>query len=132
MNGKTAMIFGGPYNIPEILTSTRFRSNPNNLGIAGIPACPAGIPTCHAGQTGTPSGGQSYVISADTAHPFEAYKFISFMSSTASQVEIAKANHTLPTRASAYMKIASRGQFISEFLPLVQTVVAQPAIPQIA
>ena len=55
-----------------------------------------------AGQTGSPLGGQSYVISAGTAHPDEAYKFISFMSSPSSQAAIAEANHTLPTRQSAY------------------------------
>lgn len=129
-NGKTAMIFGGPYNIPEILAGAGFKGNSSNLGIAGIPACPAGIPTCRAGQTGTPSGGQSYVISVGTRHPFEAYKFISFMSSTASQVEITKANHTLPTRKSAYMSAVSSGQFISQFLHIAGTVVTQRAIPQ--
>jgi arabinogalactan oligomer/maltooligosaccharide transport system substrate-binding protein len=96
ITGKTAMIFGGPYNVPDILTGSRFKSNPGNLGIARIPTCPAGIPTCHAGQAGSPNGGQSYVISADTRHPREAYKFISFMSSRPSQIAIAEANHTLP------------------------------------
>src|SRR3989475_5782585 len=51
--------------------------------------------------TGSPVGGQSYVIYAGTKHPAEAYKFISFMSSSASQIAIAKANGTLPTRAAA-------------------------------
>ena len=61
------MIFDGPYDVPEILTGPSFKGNPGNLGIAGIPTCPAGTPTCHAGQTGSPLGGQSYVISAGTS-----------------------------------------------------------------
>ncbi len=131
MAGKTAMIFGGPYNIPEILASPSFKSNPNNLGIAGIPTCPAGSPTCRAGQTGAPSGGQSYVISADTLHPIEANEFISFMSQAPRQVAIAEANQTLPTRKSAYQNVVSGGQFISEFLHITHTAVAQPDVPQV-
>ena len=53
------------------------------------------------------------------------------MSSTASQVEIAEANHTLPTRHSAYQgrKVSSE-RFISAFLPIARTAVPRPAIPQ--
>jgi arabinogalactan oligomer/maltooligosaccharide transport system substrate-binding protein len=128
--GKTAMIFGGPYYIPEILAGPSFKSNPGNLGVAAIPTCPASTPTCHAGQTGAPSGGQSYVISAGTLHPIEAYKFISFMSQEPRQVEIAEANHTLPTRISAYKNVISDEQFISEFRHISYTARARPAIPQ--
>lgn len=130
-NGKTAMIFGGPYDIPEILAGPSFKNNPGNLGIAAIPTCPARTPTCRAGQVGTPSGGQSYVISASTLHPIEADKFISFMSSLPRQIEIAVANHTLPTRISAYKHAVSGEQFISEFLPIAHTAVPQPAVPQV-
>jgi len=131
MNGRTAMIFGGPYDIPEILTGSSFKSDHDNLGIAPIPSCPPGSSTCRPGQTGTPIGGQSYVISASTLHPVEAFKFIAFMSSTQRQVEIAEANHTLPTLYPAYqVKGISSDRFISSFLPIAPTVVARPAIPQ--
>jgi len=129
-NGKTAMIFGGPYDVPGILTGPSFKSDPGNLGIASIPTCPTTIvSTCQAGHTGSPSGGQSYVISADTKHPLEAEEFIQFMSSTRRQVAIAMANHTLPTRISAQNAVRGEG-FISEFLSLKYTVVPEPAIPQ--
>lgn len=125
------MIFGGPYDVPQILEGPDFKSNPGNLGIAEIPTCPPGTPTCHAGQTGTPIGGQSYVISADTMHPVEAMKFISFMSSTTSQVKIAEWNHTLPTLTSAQSAVSGE-EFISQFLRITQTgtVVAPQPIPQ--
>ncbi len=130
MNRKTAMIFGGPYNVSEILSSGYFKSHPGDLGVALIPTCPPRTPTCRAGQTGSPSGGQSYVISAGTKHPIEAYKFISFMSSKPRQIAIAEANQTLPTRASAYPAVSGK-QFISEFgPPLTKWVVNRPAIPQ--
>jgi arabinogalactan oligomer / maltooligosaccharide transport system substrate-binding protein len=83
------------------------------------------------GQTGSPVGGQSYVISAGTTHPAEAYKFIKFMSSTASQVAIAKANHTLPTRNSAYHDPSVSGDLvISAFHAIQNTAVARPVIRQ--
>ena len=129
MKRKAAMIFGGPYNVSEILSSGYFKSHPDDLGVALIPTCPPGTPTCRAGQTGSPSGGQSYVISAGTKHPIEAYKFISFMSSKPSQIAIAEANQTLPTRISAYPAVSGK-QFISKFAPLTKWVVNQPAIPQ--
>jgi arabinogalactan oligomer / maltooligosaccharide transport system substrate-binding protein len=123
-SGKTAMIFDGPWEVSNILTGSAFTGNSSNLGIAGIPTGPTG-------QTGSPVGGQSYVIYAGTAHPAEAYKFISFMSSTASQVAIAKANHTLPTRQSAYQDPGVSGDpVISAFYAIRNTAVARPAIPQ--
>ena len=130
-NGKTAMIFDGPYDISEILSGSSFKNNSSNLGIAPIPACPPGSPTCRPGHTGSPSGGQSYVISAGTLHPIEAYKFISFMSSKSSQVEIAEENHTLPTRMSAYQVNGVSGdQIISAFRGIEWTAVPRPDIPQ--
>jgi arabinogalactan oligomer / maltooligosaccharide transport system substrate-binding protein len=121
-HGNTAMIFGGPYDVKAIL-SDGFKAS--NLGVAGIPTCPTaadwpkwleGPPTCRAGQTGSPAGGQSYVISADTTHPIEAYKFISFMSSPTSQAQIAEANGTLPTRKSVFNdgKLVVSGQPMAE------------------
>jgi arabinogalactan oligomer / maltooligosaccharide transport system substrate-binding protein len=122
-SGKAAMTFGGSSDVSNIWTGSAFTGKHSNLGVAGIPTGPAG-------QTGSPLDGQSYVISAGTAHPFEAYQFISFMSSTASQVAIAKANHTLPTRQSAYQDGVSSDPVIKDFLSIENTAVARPAIPQ--
>ena len=124
MEGKTAMVFAGPYDVSEILTGPSFSHDQSDLGIVGIPRGPAG-------QVGSPLGGQSYVISSSTAYPAEAYKFIEFMSSKNSQVEIAKANGTLPTRWSATRTAVSSNSFIKQFLSIWKTeAVARPAIPQ--
>jgi arabinogalactan oligomer/maltooligosaccharide transport system substrate-binding protein len=124
MNGTTAMIFDGPFAVSHILTGTSFRRDNGNLGIAAIPTGPSG-------QTGSPLGGQSYVISAGTPHPWEAYSFIKYMSSQPVQIAIAKKNHTLPTRQSAYQDSGvSSDLFISAFLKVKKTAVARPAIPQ--
>ncbi len=123
-DGQTAIIFQGPWEVSNILTGSQFTGNQSNLGIAGIPTGPGG-------QTGSPVGGQSYVIYAGTKYPAQAYKFISFMSSTASQVAIAKANHTLPTRQSAYQDPAVSGDYVINGYHQVQsTAVNRPVIPQ--
>jgi arabinogalactan oligomer/maltooligosaccharide transport system substrate-binding protein len=122
-DGTTGMIFNGPWATSDILTGSAF-ADKTNLGIAGIPTGPSGA-------TGSPTGGQSYVAYAGTKHPAEAAKFMQFMSSTASQVTIAKANHTLPTRQSAYSDSAvSSDPVISGFYAIRNTAVSRPVIPQ--
>ena len=113
--GAAAMIFGGPYDVPTITKNSSRFGNIGNLGVAPIPACPTRTSTCRAGQSRTPNGGQSYVISASTLHPREAYKFIAFMSSMNSQIKIAELNQTLPTIRSAYTAAVSSEHFIKEF-----------------
>ena len=121
MNDTTAMIFDGPYAVKQILTGSSFK-DPSNLGVAAIP-------TGSAEQTGrSPLGGQSYVISARTAYPAQAYKFIEFMSSAANQMKIAEANHTLPTLRSAYQNKVCKDPFISAFIHIRDTVAARPPI----
>jgi arabinogalactan oligomer/maltooligosaccharide transport system substrate-binding protein len=122
-DGSTGIIFQGPWEAANILTGSAFSSSHSNLGIVGIPTGPGGA-------TGSPTGGQTYVIYAGTAHPDEAYKFISFMSSTASQIAIAKANHTLPTRASAYQDPGvSSDQVISGYYAVKNVARNRPIIP---
>jgi len=122
-NGTTAMIFNGPWETTNILTGSAF-TDKTNLGIAGIPTGPAGA-------TGSPTGGQSYVVYAGTKHPAEAAKFIQFMSSSTSQIEMARANHTLPTRQTAYSdSTVSSDPIISGFYAIRNTAVSRPVIPQ--
>jgi arabinogalactan oligomer/maltooligosaccharide transport system substrate-binding protein len=126
--GKTAMIFDGPYEVLNILNGTAFQGNRDNLRIAAIPMGPSG------GQRRSSTGGNSYVISADTAHPYEAYKFISFMSSENSQATIAQNNHTLPTLNSAYHDQRVKSDpLISAFSSssILNTAHARPVIPQV-
>ncbi|HTK11479.1 MAG TPA: extracellular solute-binding protein [Ktedonobacteraceae bacterium] len=122
-NGTTAMIFNGPWQSSDLLSGSAF-TDAANFGIAGIPTGPSGA-------TGSPTGGQSYVIYAGTKHPAEAAKFVQFMSSTASQVAIAKANHTLPTRQSAYSNSdISSNPVIAGYYAVRNTAVSRPVIPQ--
>jgi arabinogalactan oligomer / maltooligosaccharide transport system substrate-binding protein len=135
MVGRTAMIFGGPYDVSQILTGPSFGGDYGNLGVARIPTCPPGYKTCRPGQTtGSPLTGQSYVISASTTHPKEAEEFISFMSSKDRQIKIAEKNATLPTRHSAYTNEVLSEPFISDFYNLEkqQRLIPLPAISQAA
>ena len=127
MKGTTAMIFDGPQDIKEIMTgsgSVFTGKHGNHLGIAAIP-------TGLAGQTGSPLGGESYVISAGTAHPAEAYKFIKFMSlKSRSQVALANAGDALPTLQSAQDTVSSYPFVSTFFSPSIKdTVVAPPPRP---
>ncbi|HET8913192.1 MAG TPA: extracellular solute-binding protein [Ktedonobacteraceae bacterium] len=123
-DGSTGMIFQGPWEAANILSGSSFTSDPKNLGIASIPTGPTGA-------TGSPTGGQTYVIYAGTAHSAESYKFISFMSSTASQIAIAKANHTLPTRVSAYKDATvAADQVISGYYAVRDSARNRPIIAQ--
>ncbi len=127
MKGQTAMIFDGPWDVSRILTGRSFKDNHGNLGIARIPKG-------SAGQTRSPLGGQSYVISSGTEYPAEAYKFIEFMSSESSQVAIAEANHTLPTRHPAYRAGILSDPFTSVFsdIRFNSPVALRPTIPEAA
>ena len=54
--GEVAMIFNGPWSTADVLSGTEF-ADPENLGIAVIPAGPDGA-------LGSPIGGHSYVLYA--------------------------------------------------------------------
>ena len=124
-SGKVAMILNGPWEYTNILTGSAF-SNPSNLGIAAVPSVPSvgDVPR-------SPAGGQNYVMYAGTKHPKSAFKFMQFMSSTSSQVEIALKNNTLPTRQSAYNDPSVKANAaVSAFAALLPTQKARPVIPQ--
>jgi arabinogalactan oligomer/maltooligosaccharide transport system substrate-binding protein len=128
MNGKTAMIFDAPHAISKILSGPVFTHHPDNLGIAAVPMDPSGI----GDQPRSPAGGESYVISAGTVHPAEAYKFISFMSSRSSQIYIAQQNNTLPTLLSVCNRSVSSNRIFNKFCEkdILSTARRLPAIPQ--
>ncbi|HEX6540682.1 MAG TPA: extracellular solute-binding protein [Ktedonobacterales bacterium] len=123
--GQSAMLLNGPWEYTNILTGSAF-SDPSNLGVAAVPMDPTTGDIARS-----PAGGQNYVMYAGTKHPDEAYKFMAFMSSTASQVAIANANKTLPTRQSAYSDSSmASNTAVKSFADLLATQQARPIIPQ--
>lgn len=123
--GQAAMLINGPWEYTNILTGAAF-SNASNLGVAAVP-----MDSATGDVARSPAGGQNYVMYAGTKHADEAYKFMSFMSSEASQVAIANANKTLPTRQSAYNDSAlASNTAVKSFAALLPTQKARPIIPQ--
>jgi arabinogalactan oligomer / maltooligosaccharide transport system substrate-binding protein len=123
-SGQAAMLINGPWEYSNILSGSAF-SDASNLGIAAVPY----DPTTGSTTQRSPAGGQAYVMYAGTKHPDEAYKFMSFMSSTSSQVAIANANKTLPTRQSAYSDSSIQSNAaVKSFSSLLPTQKARPII----
>ncbi len=123
--GKYAMILNGPWAINDLLSGPEFK-DPDNLGIAPIPAGPEG-------QSGTLVGGHNYVISSNTKNAAAAYKFIEFLNSKESQVKFAVKNNLLPTRKSAYQVDAIKNnRIISDFKQVIDKGVNRPVIPEAA
>jgi len=121
-DGKVAMILNGPWASSDILSGKAFKS-PDNLGIAPIPAGPAG--------QGSPVGGHNYVISNTTKSEAAAIAFIEFMNSAESQAKISKANNTLPTRKSAYdQPDVTSNKVVTDFKAVIEKATNRPVIPE--
>ncbi|MBO8163563.1 MAG: extracellular solute-binding protein [Brevibacillus sp.] len=122
-SGKAAMIFNGPWAMVDILSGEQFK-DPNNLGIAPIPAGPDG-------HTGSPVGGHSLAIYAGSKAKEASYELIKFLSSKESQAKLAERNGTLPTRKSAYdMPEVKENRIISDFKAVMEKATNRPVIPE--
>lgn len=121
--GKVGMIVNGPWATADILSGKEFKSNPDNFGIAPIPAGPKG--------QGSPVGGHNLVIYKGTKHADEAYKFIEFLNKKENQVLLAKENKLLPTRQSAYDDAALKDDKILQgFKAQLDKATNRPVIPE--
>lgn len=123
-NGKVASIIQGPWETTNIYKGAAFAAKAN-LGIAPVPAG-------STGKAGAPLGGHNLVAYAgsDADHQAASAKFIGFMTSAASQVEIATKNATLPTRTDAYTAEVTANPAIAAFQKVLPTGVARQAQPQ--
>ncbi len=93
--GKVAMLVQGPWSVSEDLAGSAFKGKESNLGYAPVPAGPGG-------KAQAPTGGHNLAVYQGSKNLDAGYLFTQFMTSTDSQVEIAKGTGTLPTRKSAY------------------------------
>ena len=121
--GKVAMLIQGPWSVGDDLTGSAFKGK-DNLGYAPVPA----------GSTGkalAPTGGQDLAVYQGSKNLDAAYLFTQFMTSTASQEQIALKNGTLPTRTSAYSAAVLKNPQIAGFKPILDTARPRVALPQV-
>ena len=122
--GQVAMVINGPWSVADYQKGEAFQSDPTNLGIAPVPG-----PS--AGKGSAPVGGHDYVIRQGTKSTDSAVAFIECMSSTESQVAIAKELGLLPTRKSAYDNADVKAQpIVTAFGPVVEQAHARAWIPE--
>jgi len=91
--GRMGMLLNGPWATADILSGEAF-ADPDNLGVAPIPAGPAG--------QGSPVGGHGYTIYAGTQYPNEALALVRCFNNVENQVRLAKELNLVPTLLAAY------------------------------
>jgi arabinogalactan oligomer/maltooligosaccharide transport system substrate-binding protein len=123
--GKVAMLIQGPWSVGDDLTGSAFKgADSGNLGYAPVPAGSTGKPLA-------PTGGQDLAVYQGSKNLDAAYLFTRFMTSTASQEQIAVKNGTLPTRTSAYTGAVLKSPQIAGFKPILDTARPRVALPQV-
>jgi arabinogalactan oligomer/maltooligosaccharide transport system substrate-binding protein len=122
--GKVAMLVQGPWSVSDDLTGSAFKGKEANLGYAPVPA----------GSTGkalAPTGGHDLAVYQGSKNLDASYLFTQFMTSSASQQQIALKNGTLPTRTSAYTAEVLKDPEIAGFKPIMDTARPRVALPQV-
>ncbi|MBM9505382.1 extracellular solute-binding protein [Actinacidiphila acididurans] len=122
--GKVAMIVQGPWSVSDDLTGSAFQGKESDLGYAPVPAG-------SGGKALAPTGGHDLAVYQGSRNLAAAYLFTEFMTSSASQQQIALKNGTLPTRTSAYTAQVLKNPVIAGFRPIMATARPRVALPQV-
>lgn len=121
-DGKTAMIYNGPWALSEIYQGKEFKDKAN-LGIAPVPAGSV--------KAGAPTGGHNLAIYAGSKNIPASYEFVRFMTSKESLAKMSAKLGLLPPRTSAFDDPAVQGnKDVSVFKPVLDAAVARPWIPE--
>lgn len=121
-DGKTAMIYNGPWSLSEVYQGKEFEDK-ENLGIAPVPAGSA--------KAGAPTGGWNLAIYAGSKNIAASYEFLRFMTSSASLATVSAELGLLPARASSFEDPKVRANpDVSVFKPIMETAVPRPWIPE--
>ena len=124
-DGDVAMIFNGPWSTADVLSGAEFQ-DPENLGVAVIPAGPDG-------SRGSPIGGHNYVAYAgmDEAKQACAVEFIRYLNEPENQAQLATELNLLPTRASTYeLPEVQENRLIAEFQTVIENDTNRPVVPE--
>jgi arabinogalactan oligomer / maltooligosaccharide transport system substrate-binding protein len=123
--GKVAMIFNGPWSNADNLGGKVFKDNPDNFGVAPVPAGSA--------RSGAPVGGHDYTVYAGSKSLDASYLFVQFMDSAESQAKISGKLGLLPTRTPAYTAPeATANPKIAQWQKPMESAVERPWIPEAA
>jgi arabinogalactan oligomer/maltooligosaccharide transport system substrate-binding protein len=123
--GKVAMIFNGPWSNADNLGGKVFKDDPDNFGVAPVPAGSA--------KSGAPVGGHDYTVYAGSKNLGAAYLFVNFMDSVENQAKIAGKLGLLPTRKPAYTAPeATANPKIAQWQKPMESAVERPWIPEAA
>ncbi|MBO3752501.1 extracellular solute-binding protein [Streptosporangiaceae bacterium NEAU-GS5] len=121
--GKAAMIFNGPWANTDNLAGKVFKDDPDNFGVAPVPAGSV--------KAAAPTGGHTYSIYAGSKNIPASELFVQFMASADSQAKIAGSLGLLPTRTSAYdMPAATANPMVGVWKTVMDTAVSRPWIPE--
>ncbi len=121
--GKAAMIFNGPWSNTDNLGGKVFKDDPDNFGIAPVPAGSV--------KAGAPTGGHDYAVYAGSQNLDASYLFIQFMASAESQAKVAGKLGLLPGRSSAYELPDAKGNdMIGKWKAPMDKAVDRPWIPE--
>lgn len=121
--GKAAMIFNGPWSNADNLGGKVFKDDPDNYGIAPVPAGSV--------KAGAPTGGHTYAVYAGSPNLEASYLFVRFMAAAESQAKIAGRLGLLPARASAYeLPAAAENDMIAKWKAPMDKAADRPWIPE--
>jgi arabinogalactan oligomer/maltooligosaccharide transport system substrate-binding protein len=118
--GNAGMIVMGPWATSDILSGPAFE-DPTNMGVAAVPAGPAG--------QGSPVGGHEYVIYSGTAYPNEALAFVRCLNGVENQVRLATDLNLVPTLRAAYEDpVLAENAILQGFLAQMEVARNRPVL----
>jgi len=114
INGKYAMIFCGPWNLPK------FGSSGIDFGVALIPAGPAG--------SSSNVGGNNVVILKSSRHPQQCYNFLAWFTSAPVQARWCQALQQVPINLAAYDLVTFDNPHLKVFMEQLKTSKSNPVV----
>lgn len=114
VNGKYAMIFMGPWNLPK------FKSSKLDFGVTLIPAGPAG--------TSTNVGGTNVVIFNSGKFPKACYDFLTYFTSPQVQARWCSKLNQMPVNLGAYDLVKFEDPHLMTFMEQLKSAVSNPVV----
>ncbi len=114
VNGKYAMIFMGPWNLPKFTTSGL------DFGVSLIPAGPKG--------TSTNVGGTDVVIFKTSKYQKKCYEFLVYFTSAEIQAKWCKKLNQMPVNMKAYDLLKFDDKNLNVFMEQMKTAVSNPVV----